>query len=65
MNPIDYWLRTNSDLKLFFEDYFTNNVDVLHDNELKNDCIQHFKDGGGIEKIQVLSLLAAARMYFS
>lgn len=64
MNPVDFWLRTNPELRLFFQDYFEDNIERLDHVELKNDCIQHFNNGNGIEKIQVLSLLAAVKMYF-
>ncbi|WP_417871875.1 asparagine synthase-related protein [Winogradskyella sp.] len=64
MNPMDYWVETNSDLKNFLQNYFQENIDKIENPELKNDCTQLFMDGRTVEKIQVLSLLSAVKLYF-
>lgn len=64
MNPIDYWLIHNNKLLNFFNQYVEDSIKLEIDNELRNDLVKLFKYGTGIEKIQVLTLLSAIRMYF-
>lgn len=65
MNPFDYWYRTNKDMKEFIDTYFKENIDNLSNNKgLRDDCIQLFKEGSTVEKIQVLTLLGATKLYF-
>ncbi len=65
MNPIEYWLRTNNELKLFYESYFENNIDLVIDKDLKSDCFYLFNSGNAMEKTQVLSLLSAIKTIFT
>lgn len=65
MNPLDYWYNTNKDLKEFMDNYYENNIYRLNfDDELKKDCEYLYFNGTNIEKNQVLTLLAALKIYF-
>ena len=64
MNPMDYWYRTNDNLKNFIDSTFKENISLLENNELKKDCQKLFTEGNTIEKTQVLTLLAAYKYYF-
>lgn len=64
MNPFDYWYKTNSDLRKFFEDYFTQHIILLDKYpQLKEDARYLFEEGNTLEKTQVLTLLAAVKMH--
>lgn len=63
MNPMQYWYETNSSLRFFFDTYFRENINILSDYpELKMDCVKLFTEGKGTEKVQAISLLAAAKL---
>ncbi|PLV56751.1 asparagine synthase [Thermotoga sp. SG1] len=64
MNPFDYWYRTNNELKSFMEKYYEQNVHLIKNDKVKTMCVELFEKGNAIEKTQVLTLLAAWRMYF-
>ncbi|WP_221074091.1 asparagine synthase-related protein [Agarivorans aestuarii] len=61
MNPIDYWLSEKKYLSEFVGNYYNENIHLVRDENLKNDVSRLFHDYGGIEKIQVLSLLSSFR----
>lgn len=64
MNPFDYWLNKNTDLKNQIDLYFDNNISLVENNkELMNDCIQLFNNGNAGEKFQVLTLLGAIKLH--
>jgi len=63
MNPFDYWIKTNDELKCFFVDYYKKYINLVRDGELREDLANHFTHGRGIEKIQVLSLLSAIKTF--
>ncbi len=59
MNPLEYWYRTNIDLRNFMDGYFKENIEKLNAySELKEDCENLFFSGKGSERVQVLSLLS-------
>lgn len=64
MNPLDYWYRTNSDLRIFINGYYLQNINLLTSGKVKSMCKELFEKGNLVEKIQVLTLLAAWRLYF-
>jgi len=64
MNPIEYWINTNEDLRQYLNDYFCANINRIENIQLKEDCISHYKNGNGIEKMQVISLLSALKLFF-
>lgn len=65
MNPLDYWYSTNENIRLFQEKYFKENIDLINDAKLKEDCSQLYNRGRAIEKNQVLSLLSAVKLFYS
>ncbi|WP_445958142.1 hypothetical protein [Yeosuana sp.] len=65
MNPLEYWLCTNKELKQYLDNYFTSHINLIEDFQLKEDCITHYTTGNGIEKMQVISLLSALKLFFS
>ena len=64
MNPLEYWMITNQELKHYLDDYFSKHINLVQDIQLKKDCIAHYYLGNGIEKIQVISLLSALKIFF-
>jgi asparagine synthase (glutamine-hydrolysing) len=65
MNPLEYWLNTNGDLRKYLNEYFAINIDRIENVQLKEDCINHYNNGNGIEKMQVISLLSGLKLFFS
>lgn len=61
MNPLNYWLSTNDDIKVYFNEYFNNNIELIEDIELKKDLTELYNKGNAIEKIQVLTLLSGVK----
>jgi asparagine synthase (glutamine-hydrolysing) len=65
MNPLDYWYKTNPDLKKFQDTYFDQNIDRLSQfPDLRADCKFLYNEGTAREKNQVLSLLSAMKLFF-
>ncbi len=65
MNPLEYWIKTNDDLREHLDNYFSSNISLVENIQLKEDCINHYKNGNGIEKMQVISLLSALKLFFN
>lgn len=63
MNPFDKWLISNKSLNVTLQTYFDNYIDIIHDSNLKKDCIQLYNEGSSSEKFQVLTLLAAIKLH--
>jgi len=62
MNPLEYWYHTNKNIRIFMNDYYEINIQLLNAwPQLKKDCEKLYKQSNGTEKIQVLSLLASAK----
>src|SRR5690606_9969507 len=57
MNPLDYWYSSNEEIRLFQNRYFHDNIRLVTDDKLREDCIKLYNEGGAIEKNQILSLL--------
>ncbi len=65
MNPFGYWYKTNEELRLYFDQYLKDSIDVLDSNPaLKQDCYRLYSNGNAREKIQVISLLSAVDRFF-
>lgn len=64
MNPLEYWYKTNTDIKLFQDKYFKNHVDSITDENLKTVCSELYKNGNALQKNQALSLIAAVKLFF-
>jgi asparagine synthase (glutamine-hydrolysing) len=65
MNPFQYWYDTNRVVHENIEQYFKENIDIIGDSKLKEDCEQLFKIGNIHEKAQVLTLLATIKLFWS
>ncbi|WP_157456732.1 hypothetical protein [Carnobacterium maltaromaticum] len=57
MNPMDYWYKTNVELRNFYFMQFQENIDFVKDKTLKKDCQELFEKGSALEKDQVITLL--------
>lgn len=65
MNPMNYWYKTNLDLKKFQDKYYEENIHHLKNHPiLKKDCELLYKGGSGIEKNQVLTFLSALKLFY-
>ncbi len=63
--PVGYWYSTNEELRCFLDHYFNQNISRLNAfSELKKDVMTLYFTGNGMEKNQVLTLLAVLRNYF-
>ncbi len=64
MNPFDYWYNTNSELKEYMDNYYSEIVDKIEDKTLKQDLVDMYEKGHAIEKTQVLTFLSLMKNYF-
>jgi len=65
MNPLDDWYRNNPEIKSFMDHYFEDNVQLVTNHQLKNDCRSLYENGVASEKIQVLTLLSALKLIYN
>ena len=65
MNPVDYWYSQNDKLRNILDDYFSENLQLVLDIELRNDVSHKYTNGMVSDKLEVLTLLAAIKKYFS
>jgi len=64
MTPIDYWLSTEQNLRLELDNYAKALLpSITAENELQNTLHLLYQEGNGIEKVQVITILAAAKRY--
>jgi hypothetical protein len=63
MQQLKTYLNDNKDLSKFLYGYF-DYLDVIKDEHIKNTINKLWKSGGANEKIQIVSLLAAIKLYF-
>ncbi len=64
MNPFDYWLTENPDLKNTIERYYQQNIELIQiNNELLKEVKGLFENGNTGEKLQVITLLAAIKLH--
>ena len=64
MNPLGYWYETNSELKNNLDSYFNEYINLVSDQELKENLKKIYLSGGALEKIQVISLVSAIEQHF-
>ena len=63
MNPLQYWYKSNPDLKVWIDKYVEENIHEIDGyNELKADCEELFNSNEWTGKMQVLSLLSAVKL---
>lgn len=64
MNPLDYWYENNENLKYYLDGLYSEYIELLKDNELKEDCKILYNTGNAIEKDLVLTLLISYNNIF-
>lgn len=65
MNPANYWLKNNNDMRKYFETCVFENINKLeHHINIKRKCESLFLEGNGLNKFQVLTLLSFFVQYF-
>ncbi|WP_041077423.1 asparagine synthase-related protein [Thermotoga caldifontis] len=64
MNPVDYWYNTNEKLRDFIDSFYAENINSVQNLRVREMCEKLFKQGTALEKTQVLTVLAAWKMYF-
>lgn len=68
MNPIDYWISQNSDLRIFLDE---SKAALLAEGKkyystiLANDLVKLYDEGNASEKAMVLTILEGTKMYFN
>lgn len=60
-NPFDYWYKTNPELKKYLDTYFTENITLITEAELKSDVSKLYNKGMMIDKLQALTLLSGIK----
>lgn len=64
MNPIDYWLKNNSDLMKYIDIYFDKNICVMGKYpKLRDKVTQLFASNNSFDKIVALSMISAMKQY--
>ena len=64
MNPIGYYMHTNPELKNWIDNYIKENIDRVPDAELRED-VQSIANGNkSIDKIEVVTLLSALKLFY-
>lgn len=65
MNPLDYWYDNDLIAKSFFEQYYNDNIESeCFSDKLRKDITRLFTEGNVSEKIQALTVLGIAKLYF-
>lgn len=64
MNPVDQWYRTNRSLREFLNSYYQENIRRIADPQLQEDVRKTFEQGGAVDKLQAVNLLAVYKRYF-
>ncbi|WP_317912524.1 hypothetical protein [Carnobacterium maltaromaticum] len=57
MNPMDFWYRTNEELRNFYLTQYQENIGFVKDEIVRKDCQELFEKGNTLEKDQVITLL--------
>jgi len=65
MTPLDKWLYENNDLNKYLETYFTDNIDLVKEKDLKKDLISLNNNFTGTERLQAISLVAIIKLFFT
>ena len=63
MNPMDYWYESNLYLRKTMDDFFSETIALINDEELRSDTRHLYKSGNCIDKMQVLTLLSTIKHY--
>ncbi len=66
MNPYEYWYVTQEKFRTFTNEYFNSNIEnECFSKPLIDDMQFLFSEGTPLEKVQVLTVLAVGKLYFS
>lgn len=65
MNPLEYWLNTNIQLKTYLDDFFTTSIELIDNQTLKEDINFLYHHGTEMEQIQVITLLSFFDVFFN
>ena len=64
MNPFEFWYATNPGIRNFVNTYYEEHIHLLDGyKKLQADSMMLFNQGSVIEKLQVLTILAARKIY--
>lgn len=64
MNPFEQWYRTNPRLREFIHNYYKENIGRIDYAQLQADVRKTFEQGGAMDKLQTVNLLAVYKRYF-
>ena len=64
MNPIGYYIHTNPELKNWIDKYIKDNIDRVADAELREDVLSIANGNKSIDKIEVVTLLSALKIFY-
>jgi hypothetical protein len=65
MTPLDYWFATEAQLHSFLNSYFNRYLDLIDEIEMREHIHELYTHGNGKEKVQALSVIAAAKRYLT
>jgi hypothetical protein len=65
MTPLDYWFATEAQLQAFLDGYFNRYLDLIDETEMREHIHELYTNGNGKEKVQALSVIAAAKRYLT
>ena len=66
MNPFDLWYANNPQMRDFIEDYYKEYIQLLEDYPQEKKQLEKVMGGDRVmDKLQVLTVLAAYKIYFS
>jgi hypothetical protein len=65
MTPLDYWFATETQLHSFLNSYFNTYLDLIDEREMREHIHDLYTNGNGKEKVQALSVIAAAKRYLT
>ena len=63
MHPYNYWYTHYTKVNEYINNYYSENIKYVQDEDLKNDCKNLFNDGTTMEKCLVISLLSALKLF--
>ena len=66
MNPLDYWLETNTELSIYMDEYMEDAVQRVEEKcskQLIVDLHMMYTEGNAIEKSMVLTVLSTIKQF--
>lgn len=65
MNPMDYWYEKKSEVKIFIDDYYNENISLVKNDEIKGYLKIMFEKGNMLDKEVMLTVLSIYKQYIS